>query len=1203
MDVFMSNIPFYTGLHELTRLLSPIFHDSTYTDRFAQSGLPLNFHVRLLKNNRHISRTGPHGGRGFITLPTVDVAEYFLAEYGERPQGNPPKVFAINARNVRFSRANKPAPKDIIERTQRRPYEDPSIAEERESRDAVLKSNSVIVKTVQFGWDCRDDVYSVEWEYSTTSALNFDHDRREIRISIPYQYQGSLIIAIRPSQITEMSAHIYRSEPVLFFSLSAHPTFLLTGVAQKQQRIPYLPFNDHERLVTYTSLAMRLVCASTQDLHRFRSLCLAAQMRAVQDWEYPIVKKNIFSATSIERLNSLLRKLNWRVAFQLEMIIRRTYVDVQEALQLIPAIIKLVELRGKEYVAAFLQHLGTQLAQGYFDNSQGTISDWFIACEHEYATYKRPSPIIPSEGSLFQSLHVVVTPTTMYLEGPFPERSNRVIRSYLEDQESFLRVSFVDEDGLQFRFDRDVDGPAFIRLRVGKIFHEGLTIAGRTFRFLAYSQSALKEHAVWFVKPFRDARTRQVVDAASIIRSLGDFSTSSDLVHCPARYGARISQAFTATDTTKVEVEEIINVPDISTADGKYDFTDGVGMMSKELAREIWAGLKPSKKRRNKTKPPAFQIRFMGSKGMLSIDYKLKGLTICLRPSMIKFEGAESRTIEIARAFDRPGKYYLNRPLITLLEGLGVSYEVFEGYQDRAVRQIRQSTYSLESAARLLEHFGLGNAFRLTSILLSLSRLGINDMPQDSFYQTMIKYAVHHVLRDLKNHARIPIDGAWTLVGVADVHKYLEAGEIFACIQPVQGPIVYLEGDVLISRSPTIHPGDVQIARAIGRPPPDTCFAHEPLKNTVVFSVKGERPLCSVLGGGDLDGDVYNLIPLDKFPEFRPKRTCQGASYTAAPRKMLDRPCTMDDVADFFMDYINNDVLGIIGSSWLTIADQAKLGIFHPDCLTLAQLHSDAVDYPKSGQSVALDRIPRPLLKMKPDYQAPETINPDTTTRFYPSTRAVGRLFRRIDLPQLHTEVHVTRAARRQIREKGHLRQTRGVNALAESLTALEIRDDPTAEAVNYRVFQYLSDEDMDTMDHEREELFVARLFSQYSSELQTILAVNTLGHARAALLTEEEAMVGTIAQKSSQPRKRNNQMAKLREATDTLVRGYRSELAGEDELVSLRLVRAWLAWKLGLKERAKMDAIGAQSFCWIALGAIFEVIREIEDQEDPYWY
>lgn len=70
----------------------------------------------------------------------------------------------------------------------------------------------------------------------------------------------------------------------------------------------------------------------------------------------------------------------------------------------------------------------------------------------------------------------------------------------------------------------------------------------------------------------------------------------------------------------------------------------------------------------------------------------------------------------------------------------------------------------------------------------------------------------------------------------------------------------------------------------------------------------GSRPLPSCLGGGDLDGDVYNLVPLRELPEFTPNLTSTPALYNAAPKKVLDRPSTMDDVAEFFVDYINNDV-------------------------------------------------------------------------------------------------------------------------------------------------------------------------------------------------------------------------------------------------------------------------------------------------------
>jgi RNA-dependent RNA polymerase len=75
----------------------------------------------------------------------------------------------------------------------------------------------------------------------------------------------------------------------------------------------------------------------------------------------------------------------------------------------------------------------------------------------------------------------------------------------------------------------------------------------------------------------------------------------------------------------------------------------------------------------------------------------------------------------------------------------------------------------------------------------------------------------------------------------------------------------------------------------------------------------GERPIPSCLGGGDLDGDLYNLIPLSDpdykdLHSFKPEQLFPPASYEAAERQTLDRPSTMRDVAEFFMEYISSDV-------------------------------------------------------------------------------------------------------------------------------------------------------------------------------------------------------------------------------------------------------------------------------------------------------
>lgn len=126
--------------------------------------------------------------------------------------------------------------------------------------------------------------------------------------------------------------------------------------------------------------------------------------------------------------------------------------------------------------------------------------------------------------------------------------------------------------------------------------------------------------------------------------------------------------------------------------------------------------------------------------------------------------------------------------------------------------------------------------------MLGLHKLGLGPLGNDIFWRHMMSFAINHVLRELKHHARIPVPGpeSWTLVGVADTHGFLKEGEIFVCVDsPHESRLLYLEGPTLVSRSPTIHPGDVQVVHAIGRPPPGSPFARESLRNTIVFSTRG----------------------------------------------------------------------------------------------------------------------------------------------------------------------------------------------------------------------------------------------------------------------------------------------------------------------------------------------------------------------------
>lgn len=54
----------------------------------------------------------------------------------------------------------------------------------------------------------------------------------------------------------------------------------------------------------------------------------------------------------------------------------------------------------------------------------------------------------------------------------------------------------MDEDRLQLRCDRGVDGVTFVKERIGEFLKSGIDIAGYHYDFLGYSNSGLKQHTV-----------------------------------------------------------------------------------------------------------------------------------------------------------------------------------------------------------------------------------------------------------------------------------------------------------------------------------------------------------------------------------------------------------------------------------------------------------------------------------------------------------------------------------------------------------------------------------------------------------------------------------------------------------------------------------------------------------------------------------
>ncbi|MCI03582.1 RNA-dependent RNA polymerase 2-like, partial [Trifolium medium] len=93
--------------------------------------------------------------------------------------------------------------------------------------------------------------------------------------------------------------------------------------------------------------------------------------------------------------------------------------------------------------------------------------------------------------------------------------------------------------------------------------------------------------------------------------------------------------------------------------------------------------------------------------------------------------------------------------------------------------------------------------------------------------------------------------------------------------------------------------------------------------------------------GGDLDGDLF-FISWDKV--LIPSQTDDPMDYMGRRPRIMNHNVTLEEIQQFFVDYMINDTLGVISTAHLVHADREPDKARSRKCLELAELHSMAVD-------------------------------------------------------------------------------------------------------------------------------------------------------------------------------------------------------------------------------------------------------------------
>ncbi|KAI0540386.1 RNA dependent RNA polymerase-domain-containing protein [Xylaria digitata] len=557
---------------------------------------------------------------------------------------------------------------------------------------------------------------------------------------------------------------------------------------------------------------------------------------------------------------------------------------------------------------------------------------------------------------------VTITPSTMYLSTPNPEPSNRVLREYARYSDRFLRVQFTDELGKG----KILSSPKSTQQnhlynRIFRTFTNGIDIGGRHFEFLAFGNSQFRENGAYFFAP------TDHIDCDQIRKWMGEFAH----IRVVAKYAARLGQCFSTTRalTNSPISQSVEEIEDIYKDD--WCFTDGVGKISPELAQYVVKPLRST----TKLVPSAFQYRLGGSKGVLVVWPDLTFNKISLRPSQMKFK-ARSAHIEIIKP-SRFSVATLNRQTITILSCLGVPDAAFMQLQRDQLIDYNKAMTDPVISMRLLSRFVDQNG--ITTKVAQMINNGFMRVGEPFFMCILQVWRVWS-LRLLREKARIVVEQGAFVLGCIDETRTLrgyrkpenlqvtgsasvgpskqEFPQIFLQVPKLGASpdslssYVVIKGLCVVGRNPSLHPGDLRVVEAVDVP------ALRHLRDVVVFPANGDRDIPSMCSGGDLDGDDFFVIwDPDLIP---PERNHPPMIHTPMQPEELGRDVQPSDLISFFVTYMKNDALSTIAHAHLAQSDRLEGGPKHPDCVELAHLHSNAVDYPKSGRPAYLKATLRP---------------------------------------------------------------------------------------------------------------------------------------------------------------------------------------------------------------------------------------------------
>lgn len=417
--------------------------------------------------------------------------------------------------------------------------------------------------------------------------------------------------------------------------------------------------------------------------------------------------------------------------------------------------------------------------------------------------------------------------------------------------------------------------------------------------------------------------------------------------------------------------------------------------------------------------------------------------SIMLRPSMIKFDAAFSY-LEVCRVGTHV-PYYLNRNVILLLSSHGVAEETFIELQRRMLDDLDTMMTDRLVALRMVSGLSGPDSEQRKFLRKMLDTFSPRTDP--FLFSCLLAIRSHH-LHGLRKKGRIFVEKGSVLLGSIDETQRLPEGCIFVqCDNGDPGACKPVVGPVMVTKHPVMHPGDTRMLLAVDIPelrhlrnviifsqkgsrPEADKMAGSDLDGDEfavtwderLFLTGGRGPWCDIhqirgqllkkpspayideirqrnevvnypahsdtdcgLQESDSSFDDF-LDEVMKNLVFSLDRDSSSSSFLSTQPKPAQSPAdsTTNDILDHFFNFAQSDSLGAIAMLW---QDYAALKMATcSECITLAELHSIAVDFAKSGRAAA---IPFSLLWSDPYAHWREKKNNPS----YHCTGIIGQLY------------------------------------------------------------------------------------------------------------------------------------------------------------------------------------------------------------------